>query len=56
MMNYLSLQTNGISFEKINIKIDRFVLKHEGATAVQIHTFVDASERAYGTAIYLRST
>ncbi|GBP97210.1 hypothetical protein EVAR_67635_1 [Eumeta japonica] len=45
------------SIEALNkIKIDRFVLKPKEAITTQLHTFVDASERAYGAAIYIRST
>ncbi|XP_055920727.1 uncharacterized protein LOC129952226 [Eupeodes corollae] len=36
-------------------KIPRHVSKGN-PTSIQIHTFVDASERAYGAAVYLRST
>lgn len=55
------LQTRWLNFrDKLamlkNINIPRWLLTDRQATNLQLHCFCDASEKAYGAAIYLRST
>lgn len=38
-----------------NAKFPRYVLKNLGSKNIQIHTFADASEKAYGAVVYLRT-
>lgn len=37
-------------------RVPRHIFNQQNPTSVQMHTFVDASEQAYGAAVYLRST